>query len=37
MNNAQTILFYRQNDPYGEFSNFSAQPFKLKGKVWPTS
>ena len=31
------ILFYRQNDPYGEFSNFSAHPFKLKGKVWPTS
>lgn len=31
------ILFYRQNDPYGEFSNFSAHPFNLKGKVWPTS
>ena len=31
------ILFYRQNDPYGEFSNFSAHPFKLEGKVWPTS
>ncbi len=31
------ILFYRQNDPYGEFSNFSTHPFKLKGKVWPTS
>jgi N-glycosidase YbiA len=31
------ILFYRQNDSYGEFSNFSAHPFKLKGKVWPTS
>lgn len=31
------ILFYRQNDPYGEFSNFSAHPFKLMGKVWPTS
>jgi N-glycosidase YbiA len=37
MNNTRTILFYRQNDPYGEFSNFSAHPFKLKGKVWPTS
>ncbi len=37
MNNTRTILFYRQNDPYGEFSNFSAYPFKLKGKVWPTS
>jgi ribA/ribD-fused uncharacterized protein len=31
------ILFYRQNDSYGEFSNFSAHPFELKGKVWPTS
>ena len=31
------IPFYRQNDPYGKFSNFSAHPFKLKGKVWPTS
>ena len=31
------ILFYRQNDPYGEFSNFSPHPFKLKGRVWPTS
>jgi hypothetical protein len=31
------ILFYRQNDSYGEFSNFSAHPFKLNGRVWPTS
>ena len=31
------ILFYRQNDPYGEFSNFSPHPFKLNGNVWPTS
>ena len=31
------ILFYRQNDSYGEFSNFSAHPFTLEGKVWPTS
>ncbi len=37
MNNTRTILFYRQNDPYGEFSNFSAHSFKLEGKVWPTS
>jgi ribA/ribD-fused uncharacterized protein len=37
MNNTRTILFYRQNDPYGEFSNFSAHPFKLGGRVWPTS
>jgi ribA/ribD-fused uncharacterized protein len=31
------ILFYRVSEPYGEFSNFSPHPFKLKGKVWPTS
>lgn len=31
------ILFYRVSDPYGEFSNFAPFPFKLKGKVWPTS
>ncbi len=31
------ILFYRQNDPHGEFSNFSAHPFTLNGRVWPTS
>jgi ribA/ribD-fused uncharacterized protein len=37
MKNTQQILFYRQNDPFGEFSNFSAHPFELKGKVWPTS
>jgi len=31
------ILFYRINDPYGGFSNFSAHPIKLKDRVWPTS
>jgi len=31
------ILFYRLNEPYGEFSNFAPYPFELKGKVWPTS
>src|ERR1044072_416352 len=31
------ILFYRLNEPYGEFSNFSPHPIKLKGKMWPTS
>lgn len=31
------IYFYRQNDPYGFFSNFSNHPFTLKGSVWPTS
>jgi N-glycosidase YbiA len=31
------IQFYRLKDPYGEFSNFSPHPIKLKGKTWPTS
>ena len=31
------ILFYRVNEPYGEFSNFAPYPIELKGKVWPTS
>ena len=31
------IVFYRVNEPYGEFSNFSPHPFELKGKSWPTS
>lgn len=31
------ILFYRTQDAYGAFSNFSAHPFTLKGKVWPTT
>ncbi len=31
------IRFYRLNEPYGEFSNFSPQPIELKCQVWPTS
>src|SRR5215217_8082680 len=31
------ILFYRVNAPYGEFSNFSPHPLKLKGCTWPTT
>ena len=31
------ILFYSARDAYGCFSNFSAHPVKLKGKIWPTS
>ena len=31
------ILFYRVNEPYGEFSNFSPHPIKIKGKEWPTT
>jgi ribA/ribD-fused uncharacterized protein len=30
------ILFYRVNEPYGEFSNFSPHPIKVNGKRWPT-
>ena len=31
------IRFYSTADEYGCFSNFSAHPIHLKGKVWPTS
>lgn len=31
------ILFYRINEPYGGFSNFSPHPIKLKDRIWPTS
>src|ERR1043165_5971302 len=31
------ILFYRVNEPYGEFSNFSPHPVEMKGRTWPTS
>ena len=33
----KTINFYRLNEPYGGFSNFSPHPFELKGVIWPTS
>ena len=33
----KTIQFYRINEPYGGFSNFSPHPFELKGVIWPTS
>jgi ribA/ribD-fused uncharacterized protein len=32
-----TILFYSTKGTYGAFSNFSAHPFLLKGKRWPTT
>lgn len=32
-----TINFYRAGDAYGEFSNFSRHPVRLKGTTWPTS
>lgn len=31
------IYFYRVNDEYGCFSNFSRHGFKLDGKYWVTS
>lgn len=31
------VKFYSTGDAYGEFSNFSAHPFRLKGKTWPTT
>jgi ribA/ribD-fused uncharacterized protein len=34
---AEPIRFYRQHDPWGEFSNFSAHPVKLDGERWPTT
>jgi ribA/ribD-fused uncharacterized protein len=33
----KAIRFYRLNEPYGEFSNFSPHPIELKGRLWPTS
>jgi N-glycosidase YbiA len=33
----EIIRFYRVDEEYGCFSNFSPHPVKLKGKVWPTS
>lgn len=32
-----TIKFYRTNEKYGPFSNFSRHSVELKGKSWPTS
>jgi ribA/ribD-fused uncharacterized protein len=32
-----TIQFYRVNEKFGEFSNFSPHPIKVDGKTWPTS
>ena len=31
------IKFYRVNEHYGEFSNFSPHPIQIEGKIWPTS
>jgi ribA/ribD-fused uncharacterized protein len=32
-----TVYFYKVNEPYGCFSNFSSHGFMLDGKWWPTS
>lgn len=34
---ADTILFYRVDDPYGCFSNFSPHPVVIDNEVWPTT
>lgn len=31
------IYFYKVNEPYGCFSNFSAHPIQIDGEIWPTS
>ncbi|SFJ10577.1 NADAR family protein [Thermoflavimicrobium dichotomicum] len=31
------IYFYRINEEYGSFSNFSPHPIELDGKKWPTT
>lgn len=33
----ETIKFYRQNNGYGEFSNFYYAPIALDGLTWPTT
>ncbi len=37
MSDQSVVNFYSVSDEYGEFSNFAAYSFKLKGKRWPTS
>eukprot|EP00051_Salpingoeca_urceolata_P011749 m.145969 g.145969 ORF g.145969 m.145969 type:complete len:425 (+) comp17236_c0_seq2:3756-5030(+) len=38
MNDGRKIInFYRERDPYGEFSNFYKRPVLLDGKEWPTT
>ncbi len=32
-----SIYFYKTNEAYGCFSNFSKHPFELDNKLWPTS
>ncbi|HAY22556.1 MAG TPA: hypothetical protein DCY27_10405 [Desulfobacterales bacterium] len=37
MTQRRIIRFYRVNEPYGQFSNFSPHPIFLDGVTWPTS
>lgn len=32
-----TIKFYKQKEPFYEFSNFYASKFELDGKTWSTT
>ena len=34
---SQVIHFYRNGEPFYEFTNFARYPIGLKGKTWPTS
>ena len=34
---AQVVKFYSTGDEYGCFSNFSAHPVRISGKLWPTT
>jgi ribA/ribD-fused uncharacterized protein len=34
---AQVVKFYSAGDEYGCFSNFSAHPVRIGGKLWPTT
>ena len=31
-----TIYFYKVNEPYGCFSNFSPHPIEIQGEIWQT-
>jgi ribA/ribD-fused uncharacterized protein len=33
----QKIFFYSATGDYGSFSNFSAYPVRIRGKIWPTT
>ena len=37
MSGNRVINFYRQGDPFGEFSNFAPFPITLKDVEWPTT